>query len=224
MAKLRAVQSDLAYQGDFSSPAFELVGSFATLLGRLHARLATFGLRPGDLKLEPGQGLADSALACSLPGLNAVVRVRVERVEANFLELRRVTQDQVAGIILQAVGAVQDLLPQVSFKSHSIGLSAHGLFEDIVYEDFIQRYAPKSPEDLGPALGRGVVCYYGPEEERDSSLVVLDKSLLVPGGLYLRTHFSLNGAKVPLADVQSKASAYVNLILEKVGLEINWGA
>ncbi len=223
MNKVRLVQGDLAYQGEFSSPAFDLVGSFLSLLTRLYARMAKFGVRPADLKLESGQSLAESALLCALHGLNAQARIRVERVEANFLELRRVTQDQVLAIILEAIGAVQELSPQLAFKTHGIVLSLHGVLEGITFEDFIQRYTVKAPDGLGPPVGSGVVYYYGPETERDNSSVVLDKSLVVSGGLYLRMNLTINGTKVSVTEVHDKVSAYFNLLVKKLDLEITWG-
>lgn len=225
MKKIRPLQADLSYQGEFSAPAFGLIGSLAGLLERAHSRLASFGIRPSDLKLESTTpSLTEASLVCNLITLGALVRVRLERIEASFSDLKRVDQEQISTVVLESFEAVRDILPNLTVKTHGITLQVHGVLEGISFEDLIRYHAPNPPAGLGPALGSGVVYYFGPEAERVSSGFVLDKSFVVPGGLYLRANVNLDGTKVPILRLREMASEYIDSALKTLGLELNWSA
>ena len=78
----------------------------------------------------------------------------------------------------------------------------------------------EAPSGFGPSLGSGVVFYFGPSGDRKSSSIIIDNSLVVSGGAYIRTLFTLDGTKVGIADLPENCVKTVHEMYKLVDLQL----
>lgn len=218
----KVTQGDLTFRSDFPQPVFDLFRDSWGLQKQLFARMEKHGVRLTDIKPERGSGsLGDLNIVCFLFNFSVTVRVSLERVEILCFDLARVPPNMLNDAGMDALEAITNYGPGVSFKTHTLSLGLHGTLDGISSQDFISRFVSKGPESLGPPMGGGVVFYYGPEAERLTSSVTLDLSALISGGLYVRTQVVWDAQKVAVRSIPGMAEKQVREVVTNLGLKLD---
>jgi hypothetical protein len=225
VAKFVVKQGEATFEARFVSPAFGLLqpvheGLYQNMLGQL----ATHGLRLNDIRFESAPAiLAEAHSSYSINTLGVLVRVWLDRLEISFLDLARVTQEQILEIAGAALDAVQQTVADLAIDTYTLALAMHGSFQDVSLSQFVAQYVKPAPEALGSVLGSGVVYYLGPEEERRSASFVIDVSAVVSDAAFIRTSVILEGTAVAMSNAASMVRDEVFKILNAVDIEINGG-
>jgi hypothetical protein len=106
----------------------------------------------------------------------------------------------------------------VRFATYGVTLNYHGLVEGKNVIEFVQHYVGKMP-DLGPVTGAAGGFYYGKKGPRDFLSVVIDNSLAVPNGLYVRINAIFDGKQLPPSELPKAGAAMVSEVLGAFQLE-----
>jgi hypothetical protein len=218
-------QGDASLVARFTSPLFELLSnSNVALHPNMLLHLGKYGLTLNDVRIELGiPTLAGANAAYWMNALSAVVRIWLDRLEIAFLDLTRITGDQVTEITGAALEALQQSVSNVSIETYTATLTLHGTFQDVSLSQFVAQFVKRAPKNLGPVLGSGVVYYLGPELERRTASVVIDRSTMIADAAFIRTTVILDGALLPFSSVSAVARASVFKMFEAIKLEVNWG-
>jgi hypothetical protein len=197
VAKFEVKQSDLTVEGRFQKPAFGVVGAGQQKLHEsLLSRLATFGSAPSNVFLNAATGsLADRGATFNIPSVNAGIKLSIDKVEIGFNDLTRVHFPQLRTIATHAFEALDEHVPDLRYVAYIALLNYHGLIEGVKPLEFIGQYVTKAP-DLGMHSGSAAGFYYGPKGSRHQLNVIVDTSVAVPNGVYIRIAITFDGSKL----------------------------
>jgi len=214
-------QGQVQIRSEFAEPQFGLFDKAGLFYQGLLDGLGEYGLKLSDMKLEWAtneQSLADYHLRCFLLNFGVTLRFRADRVDM-FFNAGRVSEPEITGIVVAAIRALIEVLPDVSFRGHETEVAIHGIVADTTAADLVATFVRARPEQLGPSVGSGCVFYFGPEGERLSSNLTLDLSVPVAGGLYVRSYVTWDADKILAVDVPIAAASYLARCLGALGLE-----
>ncbi|HLY22250.1 MAG TPA: hypothetical protein VKT83_07255 [bacterium] len=217
---LKVSRADLTHQADFVEPGFALFGGDPVgLTRRLFAKLSPYGVRLTDIRWDQGGGsLGDFSLLCYLFNFAATLRIKLEKVEIQCLDLNRVNVQQLTAASMDALTLFEAPELNTRFKTHSLSLGIHALLENTNTRDFINKFAFRGPENLGPNVGHGIVFYYGAQDKRLSAAVTIDLSAIVKDGLYFRVLSVWDGQKVSTRELTTVAADFLRSVYASFGL------
>jgi hypothetical protein len=218
--KLEVVKADLLFEAALTQPDFTLPRDAPLVLQNLFTRLAPYGLRISDLKIEHVGNVADYHVLCYLFNYWMTIKVRIEKIEIACSELPKDYVQRFKAAILDVLRAVTDSRAQVSFRGFAVALGLHAKLENLIARDFLARLTARIPEGLGPSTGNGAVFYFGPAGERVLSSVTTDLSALAPEAVYLRLHGVWDPRKVDLNSFPDVVDAFVQQALESLDLQL----
>jgi hypothetical protein len=186
--------ADMVVQVDFAAPAFDLLQDRSNVVANAYAALAAHGLRLVDVKVDrPGSSLATYTLECTLFDFTVAVRFKLDRIEVQAFDCLRVKLPTVLAVVADAARTVKTSSPTVSFKSSSCTLAMHGLPSNERGLDFVRQFLTGLPP-LGSVVGAGATFLFGPQNEVTSSLLVVETSRAITGGLFLKLTVMLTAA------------------------------
>jgi hypothetical protein len=216
---IKVSRSDLTHQADFVEPAFALFADPIGLIRRLSAKLRPYGVQFTHIRWDQGGGsVGDLNLLCWLFNFAATIRIRLDKVEIQCLDLNRVNFQHLTAAAIDSLSLL-DSECGVKFRTHSLALGFHGMLENVNRRDFIAKFVSRGPETLGPNAGQGIVFYYAAQDKRLSSAVTLDLSALVPDALFMRVVSVWDGQKVATKELTTVAADYLQTVLASFGLD-----
>lgn len=211
----QAKQGDRLLKLTFKEPLFSLFADFPALCREVYPRLQPFGLQTSGLRLESaGENLGEIHLRCEIPG-SATARVWIDRLEV-WSDVFRLSQANHAEFMAHLLEGIASHQP--SLQGFDADLRVHGSLDTKTSNEFLETWAGRVPENLGPNLGSGVVFYFGPHAGRSISSVTLDNSALVQGGLFIRTRAVGDAAALGGRELGEIADSYFLNVLHEVGL------
>ena len=211
----------LQLDANYTEPMFALWRETDQLFQRLFVGLSKYGLRLTDLKWDQGaNSVGDVQLNFYLFNFAVGVRIRIDRLEVELFDTRKVTADQLEEAVLDLATALRTHKPDMAFSAYSVAIAYHGMLADTTAMAYTAQLA-NAPKPLGaPTGGTGAVFYYGPEDGRISSAITADLSGVVADALFFRALVVWDGAQVPLNEVKARMNAYMNRVFEGFGLNI----
>lgn len=210
-------RGELNLHASYSQPLFAMWRDTDALFQHLFSHLAKHGLHLTDLRWNQPGSVGDVQLNFYLLNYTVGVRLRIDRIEVEVLDLRKVNVEQLESAIIDLVGAVQAHKPEISFNAYSISVAYHGKLGAQTATEFTGTLTV-APATLGPQQGAGAVFYYGPEEGRTSAAVTADLSAVVPDGLFFRTLVVWDASQVALSELKVRTNQYVERVLDRFGL------
>jgi len=203
MTSFKVKQGELSLQAHFLVPIFDLLDPPASRLhSALYSGFSEFGISLNEVKLVHGvPNLSEASVSYHLLNLNALVKLSLDKLEVSFFETTKLSHDEVLAVYKKAFNSLGQIATGFRVREYNVILALHGLLEDKSLEDFWSNLLPKVPKGLGPASGQGAAFYYGAHEKIISSTVMLDMSVRVPNGIFLRTTVNFDGAKVSTDDL-----------------------
>jgi hypothetical protein len=217
-------QSEASFEVRFALPVFDFIGSIRSNIHQsMFFGLRQYGLTLGDIRVESGlPNLAGLNATYSLNTYNAFVRVWIDHLEIFFLNLSRVSREQMLQIAGTTLDVLQHTVQDIKIEQYAAALTLHGIPQDIEISQFTAQYTQKAPEDLGPIVGSGVAYYFGPEAERRVSSLAIDMSAVVPGALFVKASVIYDGTTLPMVGSLSVARDYIFKMLADIHLEPSW--
>jgi hypothetical protein len=96
----------------------------------------------------------------------------------------------------------------------------HGSLESGSVKNYISNFVKNVPDGLGPTAGNGIIMYFGPVGERLFCSVIIDRSTIVPDGLFCRTYVVWDANKVEIERLTELANRFVRETVSQMGLEL----
>ena len=179
---VRAFQVDLS--ATFAEPAFELAENRGQLIKAVHSRLAPHGLPLSEIRAGAIGKLDDPVLTCAALNWAANFVIRVDRVDVTCFD--RAVAEQLNSVFPAVVDAVLGIVPGATAEAYSSEVSAHVALPVGELENTFRVFWPaKAPAGLATPTGVGSIFSFGPDGNRVSARLFLDRSLTVEGGIFV---------------------------------------
>jgi hypothetical protein len=211
-------QERFALQAHFLSPVFDLFRDLPALSRHLFDILGPhYNLRLTSIRFEAGTGsLGEVFLGLSWPDL-AEVRIFLDRVEieSRYLPFLRFENRD---LVTDVLSALAEYVRDTRFRAYAVTQEVHGSLIGQSRDEFLAQFAPSVPEGLGPALGAGIVFYFGAEADHLAASVTLDFSRAVAGGIFVQSVVLYDATRVLASDLQAVARSDFELLFARIGL------
>jgi hypothetical protein len=219
--KFDAKLADLGIDGRFELPAFSLLGADGQrLVEVLYSELTSFGIELSNVTYSQVGSLADRNVYFALPALNAGVKVAVGRMEVGFNDLTKVDLDVVNRVAQAAYGSLDKAAINAKIRTYTATLNTHGLVEGTPSRNFIKPFLARVPSGLGPLTSSGAVFYFGAHGSLTQSALVVDSSVVVRDGVYIRVIFTLDGQRVQLRELTSVGNETIKQAFAALDLQL----
>ncbi|MFQ5853694.1 MAG: hypothetical protein ACE5JU_24310 [Candidatus Binatia bacterium] len=220
---LKPIRSDAIYHGRFAELAFELLATPVPVYQSLLKHLGKYGANLNNLKYD-ATVISEANINCYFLDFNAMIRVRLDRLEVNFFRLHEIGEEIAKNIILDSWTAVHETEPSIEVVEHAVSINCDTQIEGTSYNAVIQRYV-----SIPPALGektRAGVGFYPPaglvKGERDGS-VVLDRLIGQEQGAVLKINMTFDAKQVRFDSLAQRIDEYVTGQLDRLGLKLDRG-
>ena len=220
-ASLKPIQSKLFYGGDYVGNSFELLAPPIPLYKALVKHLAEFGCTIHNLAFE-SPSLGDTHVVCNLPDLNAIVRVRINRVEVDCWKYDEIGRDVVYRLIVATWAAVQDADETVEIATHVVDLTTVAEVQGMDCATLMCRYVV-TPQQLG-LVDAGVGFFARPAREGEKWVnLILDRVYREDRQISVKATMGLPSRAIELDALALSVDQTVAEVLDKVGLEFTSG-
>jgi len=218
-------QTDLSYYAALEPPAFALGARWVDLQAAMYTRLEQFKLRLTDIKVEsttanPG----DLSVVCWMFNYGALARFRLDRVEV-WSNNTRVAADPglVKRMVVQTTGVLRSVSPDSHVTMHTLTVTIHGALPSLIelgahIASYVTR-RPEGPPTLAPN-GVSFLCEFGSGQGQGS--VILEQSVVVPGGAHLRVMSQYPGS-ISEGEVVDRAFDFLQTAAARIRLAVVWG-
>lgn len=215
---LKPVKSSVQYQGQFAELAFDTLASPVRLYKHLLKDLGKYGASAKDLKFDAVE-ISEANLTCLLVDLNGIVRIWLDRLEVTFYDLGLVGEDAANQILLGTYEALLDVESPVKIKSHVVKIETHAQLANVSYDTLVSNYI-NFPPSLGDKVSGGLALYLGddPEKGERGATVMVDRSLVVDGGIYIHAAVEFDASLIPIESIRQKFSEFHKRSLDHLGL------
>lgn len=221
--RLEVQQTELSYWATLEPPAFDLPAQWVQLQAAVHSRFAPFKLRLADIKVESATANpADVSIACWMLNYGAVVRFRLDRLEAWSNSGRLVEDPTLAqDIVEQAMAVVRALSPSARVAAHNITIAIHGSLVGDTQAGRVAAYVTGRPGGTPPAVPTGVSfqCEFPAGEGQGS--IVFERSGLVSEGGFLRI-MSEHAGTLSERDALSRGIEFFQASARRLGMDVVW--
>ena len=218
-SKFTVSQADFQLEAGFSQAEFLLFRETPGLLDRLFNALEPHGARLADIKVETGSGTAaEFNVVCYLFNYWVTLRVRIDRIEIVGSQLPQEYVQKYAAAIMDALRAVRNYREHLRYRAYTLIVGLHGLVDGLPVKEYLANFVRNVPDRLGPSVGTGTVMYFGPVGERLLSTVTIDRSTVVPDGLFCRTYVLWDANKVEIERLGELANSFVRDTVGQMGL------
>ena len=205
-------------QARLLSPVFDLFKDLPALCRHLFDTLGPhYNLRLTDMRFETGAGsLGEVSLRFLWPSL-ADVRIFLDRVEieSDYPQFLRFEEKD---LVFDVLRIVAEYIPETRFRAYSVTQDVHGSLIGGSRHDFLARFACSTPEGFGPALGAGIVFYFGAEADHLAASVTLDFSRVVEGGVFVQSAVLYDASRVAAGDLQAISFSRFESLIDQLGL------
>lgn len=222
MTGLEVRHSEFSYLASLESPAFEVLGTGGQLYAGIYAGLARFRVKLADIRLESqSANPADISVVCSLLDLGALIRYRLDRVEVWSVSARLAADATLVGLIEDAVRVVREVSRGARIATHTLSLAIHGMLTEGTIAERLAAYIARTPEATPPFRAGGVSFSCEWPEGGGESSVVLERSLTVPDGAFVRLT-SVHPGRLSERESYQRATEFFQRALAHLDIELRW--
>lgn len=213
----------LAFTSTFREPVFGLSRDGHLLQQSLFRALREFGLGLEDMD-ETGalQGAGKWSLSAPFLSHDANLRVDVGAFDVTFLG--STPSARVHEVVRAIEGAVVDTLPGIELARRGGVYQGHMALPGKDYHGKAGPFWGTYPEGLGELAAQGMGYYFRSALFSGESSIVVDKSVVVPGGLFLQVRCGFDVEDFELEDVLANFHGYLVSVGRAFGLSDALGA
>jgi hypothetical protein len=205
----------------FREPAFQLTQQSHSLQQAVYEQLSGVDstLFLANFREEGAfSGPTGWLLSVGLLSNTATLRIRAYEYElfvSNPTFAYRGLVEQVLQRVENAIGAA---VPTARFKKRFVALFAHYDLPEGSYATMVHPFLGKIPEGIGDCKSRGISFYVANSLFTDQGTVVLDKSAIVDGGLFLQIRCGFDAGEFDLSTTLGNYDRYVREVTTRLGL------
>lgn len=222
--------ADLTIEANFERVAFSLLGAtWNRAMESIYGRLERYGVTPKEITLGQVGSVGDRHMTFLLPKINGGVKVYVSKIEIGLNNVLIATFEDLRTIVAGVTESLREAEPNVRFGNAIATYNVHGTLEGIGAAQFLASFLTNRPKGLGPDTGGAAGFYYGTEGPRIHLSVIMDGSVMVPDGLYMRLTTSFDARAIEVSRLLDAGrneirKAFTSLNLIPQGIDLGVGA
>lgn len=211
---------------NFEKAAFSLLGTtWQRLMQSLHSGLERYGVTPREITVGQVGPVGDRYMTFLLPRINGGVKVNVSKIEIGLNNALIPTFEDLRHIVNSTTESLREADEAIRFSNLVATYNVHGELPGENAAEFIKGFMSVRPSGLGPDTGGAAGFYYGTEGPRQHLSIILDGSVLVSNGLYMRITTSFDGRRIEMNRVLDAGRdefrrAFAALGLEPEGIDL----
>lgn len=221
MPKLLVQQVSLDYHGFFQSPAYDLMGGGAKIMGGLAKAFSSYNVGLGNFRTEVDVNEPTANSIIVTLGQFGVYRFKFDQVQAG---LRNFTSDDDIVGLVSAIEKgdawLRRTIENFAFRSHAFVYSSHSVLSDGTSQSFLLSIPRREkPIVIGKDLGSGILETWDEPDLGARVHLTLGHSLVQPDGIYINYMVVIETESIDYAAVASKGRVLLDQTLESMGLE-----
>lgn len=216
---LKPIKSEIQYLGEFSELAFDMLSAPIPLYKSLLKNLGKYGATTKDLNIYTME-ISEANVSCPLVSLDALVRVRLDKLEVNFLDLGKIGQELASEVLVDVYEALQNADSSISVSYHTISIKTQAQGVNATYLDLIRKFI-SSPPSLSEQTTGGVAFYLVDDQPKGvtGGSIIIDRSTLYEEGVYISITANFDASLVPIKSVREKVTEYHAFCLEHLNIK-----
>lgn len=216
----RPFLSEIQYQGQYGDLAFDLFATPFPAYRNLLKFLGKYGATLRDLRYD-ALTVADANISCALLDLSTTIRFYLDRLEVTIAKLHEVGPEVARQLSLDAWAALQASDPKMRLARHGVMLAVHADLVKGTVEELIKQYVT-TPKALGDKTTGPALFYLKDRVEgEEGGSILLDRSLVKNGALYLKLNLVFNATHVPFEKVRDHVEDFIATALGQMGIEVD---
>ncbi len=216
--ELNVQQEQLTYTGHYSRPLFELWGNGGKIVGGIYGALSPYGVNLPDIHLELAQTSPSDPIVTTKIGAGGVYKFTFDRVELTFFGFSEEVLKKIPAIINASTEWIRAAVPDVKFLWHRSVYFAHGQLKGTTIEEFLRGTGPRNLKSAGIDRGSGAIYNCEVPELGWTTQLVLDRSIFVPGGLYIMLALTATHDVLNYDTLLIEGRSYLSGVLNELGL------
>jgi hypothetical protein len=205
----------LRYTAIFARPPFPLWGQGAQIVGGLYDALLPYNVTLRNIQLSGSVPTAADTMATVTVG-STVLKFSFEKIEVTFTGF---SEQEFQGIPKFIETATAWLEKDFPFSSHEAIYFSHCSLEGMATDDFLKTVI-RPLQSAGVEQGGGASFYRAVPEKRWTTKLTLDRSVSIPGGLFLGLTIGIANAKVNYFSLLTEGREYLVGMLSELGLAL----
>ena len=218
MAKLQIQQAQLVHTAYFAEPVLGLWGEGKGILQSLYNAFHPFGAGLTDIRAE-GINPGDQVVSVTL-GQTGIHRFRFDRLETTFFNFSESEWATFPAILAASLEWVRKASPATKIGRHQFTYTSHSRLEGEAGDACLRRIGPAAPKSGGVGQGSGAIFHWEVPDRQWTTQLLVDKSLVVPDGLFLLFYLTIGVDKVDFFDIAASGEKYFSSILKELNLDL----
>jgi hypothetical protein len=218
IAQLRPRQNSFNYVATLARPIFSLWDRPGALLAGLYDAYSDIGIGLRDISfVGPENAAAERGVAVNW-GERSSMTLRLDRMEATIRNYLQSDLEAVPGYIERGEDWLRRESPEHRFATRLVTTSSHSLLNGESVEGILRNIGIRELNSSGRPRGHGASYHFEFPERSTLVDLMIDRSLVIDGGLYLNTMFLISGDIVDYHDVLNWGRATIDDLLSQIGL------
>ncbi|MHB8485490.1 MAG: hypothetical protein ACYDCM_07150 [Candidatus Acidiferrales bacterium] len=210
----------LAYQGTYSRPAFEFWGQGGTIAKGLYNALSPYGASLANIQPNSLTPSAADTVFTVLVGQHGVCKFMLDKIELSFANFTEEFFWSTPKILEASTSWIREAAPSLGFALHHFTYFSHSLLKTGRVEEFLKTVNPTSLKSAGSGIGNGVVFNHMLPDRNWLTQIVLDRSALISGGIYISLMISVKTDFLNYVKMLSDARTYLAGVLGELNLTL----
>ena len=221
LTTLQPRRASISVQANLKPLLWTLAHQMPALCGILLEELGSLGVDPSDMRIDNGDG--------SLEGYNlnfwaldfrARCEIRLSRVEIECGRLEQVETQDLNRLLQVVLGAVERTDSNVGVNSYEIVVYTHGVPIGTTPQAFLQRFACRGVDGLGPNIGNGAAFHFGGSGVRTNCSISVDISRMFLDSIFVEVRAGFDGAALDRRNLRQETDALLTAALEALDLSL----
>jgi hypothetical protein len=206
----------LVYIAQFSRPPLEFWGMGGMIIRHFYEALQPYKIALQNFQLAPSMATAaDTVLTIHIG--STIVKFSFANLEVSFSGFTASDFERIPSFLGAATGWLK---PAPGFASHQANYFSHSLLPGVDLDDFLKSVNPKSIGTEGVSLGGGAIFHHVVPSKKWRTQLVIDKSQIIPGSLYVSFLIRIETADVQYDSLLAEGRNFLANAIGQFGLAL----
>lgn len=218
MPKLFVQQASVDYHGFFSSPAYDLMGEGAKIMGGLAKAFSSHNIGLANFRTEVDINDPSENTVIVYLGRFGIYRFKFDQVQASLKEFGDDDLEGLINVIQKGDAFLREAIPRFAFRRHAFVYASHSVLSEGTSQSFLLSIPRRPTPVLGKDLGSGVIENWHDENIDARVYFTLTHSFTETDGIYINYMVTFERETIDYADMASKARRLLDATLESLNL------
>jgi hypothetical protein len=218
--KLDLRHEALNYTGHYARPTLELWGSGGVMIKGLLDALGPHGVTLQQIVVSGNMpNASETVVTAHVPSVGPV-KFSLDKLEFNFSNFSPAFFESVPQTMVALVAWIAKAVPDFKFASHRFSYFSHSFVEESTPQEALKTLNVRELKSAGISVGNGAIFNYTVPSKSWETQLLIDKSLLLAGGLFISLNVKINTGGIDYGQAIADGRKYLADALAELGLVI----